>query len=129
VARAKVTDVVAAAKNGTVSAWNKYFNGGWTEPGMHGDRDAIAVAGICHTQAAYSTYDKKYYLVMTSMNWSGVNTYIKLYQSDDCVTWKFYQVIADERGDAYEGYSGWQYSSIVDVGDGETTTVGRTCYF
>ncbi|MHB1484404.1 MAG: LamG domain-containing protein [Saccharofermentanales bacterium] len=128
VARAKVADVVTAAKNGTVTAWNKYFNGGWNEPGMHGDRDAIQVAGICHTQAAYSTYDKKYYMLMTSMNWAGVNTYVKLYQSDDCLNWKFYQVVVDERSKTYQDASGWQYASIVDAGSGENSTVGQKFY-
>ena len=39
VARAKVTDVIAAARNKSVSSWKKYYNGSWTEKWMGGSRD------------------------------------------------------------------------------------------
>ena len=36
VVRAKVRDVVAAAKQGKGVPWKKHFEGGWTEPAMGG---------------------------------------------------------------------------------------------
>ncbi|MHB1483656.1 MAG: LamG domain-containing protein, partial [Saccharofermentanales bacterium] len=135
VARDELSDVIAAARNNTVTTWHKYYNGTWTESGMFGNRSAIVsadsgvpVPGICHTQAAYSTYDGKYYLTMTSMNWGGVDTYVRLYQSSDCVSWTLYQVVVNEPAGNYPANSGWQYSSIVDFGSGENATVGKLFY-
>lgn len=74
VARADLTEVINAAREGTVCKWYKGLdatntgNWTWTEPGIGGDCSPIGipgganVAGICHTQAAYSTFDNKYYL-------------------------------------------------------------------
>ncbi|MFF5051696.1 hypothetical protein ACFY1S_00700 [Micromonospora sp. NPDC000663] len=36
VARARVDDVVRAARAGTVTSWHKYHDGGWTSPGVGG---------------------------------------------------------------------------------------------
>jgi hypothetical protein len=36
VARAPVSQVLAAAANGTVTRWSKYYNGTWVEPGLGG---------------------------------------------------------------------------------------------
>ncbi len=140
VARADLTEVINAAREGTVCKWYKGLdatntgNWTWTEPGIGGDCSPIGipgganVAGICHTQAAYSTFDNKYYLVTTSMNWGGVNTYVKLWQSEDGVVWTLYKNIADEPASNYLENGGWQYASIVDCGNGENATVGQSFY-
>lgn len=131
VARASVAEVITAARNDTTSPWKKYYNGTFTEDGMFGNRSAImashggAVEGICHTQAAYSTYDNKYYLVMTSMNWAGINTYVKLWQSADGINWRLYKVLANQPAAGYPANSGWQYASIIADGLGDNAVVGQ----
>ena len=35
-ARARLNDVLSAAKDGRVTAWSKYANGGWEQPGLGG---------------------------------------------------------------------------------------------
>ncbi|MHB1484058.1 MAG: LamG domain-containing protein [Saccharofermentanales bacterium] len=127
--RGKVADVLAAAKNGTVSTWNKYYNNEFNEPGMGGKWTGMYLPGITHTQAAYSTYNKKYYMTTTSMNWSGANTYIKLWQSDDCVNWSLYQVVVNQPGYAYSLPGvGWQHTTIIDYGNLENAVVGKKFY-
>jgi hypothetical protein len=128
VARARVADVVAAARNKQVTDWKKYYEGNWDEPGMGGLVSMTGLPGISHTQAAYSTYDGKYYMIMTSMNWGGADTYVKLWQSDDCVNWRFYQVVVEEPASYYSASSGWQYASIVDYGNEQNATVGQKFY-
>ena len=41
VARAKITDVIAAARNHTVVAWQKYRDGSWDEDGLTGLGSAV----------------------------------------------------------------------------------------
>lgn len=124
VARAPVTDVLNAAKNGTTCSWYKYYNGGWTQPGMFGNRSYLvgtsgwSVSGINHTQAAYSIYDGKYYMITTMKG--GTNNYIRLWQSSDAVKWDLYQTICKD--------DNMQYSSIVDYGNEENATVGQLFY-
>ncbi|MHB1484832.1 MAG: LamG domain-containing protein [Saccharofermentanales bacterium] len=133
-ARASVSDVIAAARNDTVTTWHKYYNGGWSENGMFGNRSALAGAstvtayGITHTQAAYSTYDGKYYLALTMMNWGGQDTFVHIMQSSDCVTWELYKTVVQEPASNYPANSGWQYSSIVDYGSNGNATVGQLFY-
>jgi hypothetical protein len=68
VARAPVADVLAAAEQGNVSDWRKYFNGGWAEPGLSGRASPILparpiTAYLTHGDAAYSTYLDKFLLI------------------------------------------------------------------
>ncbi|RQP19895.1 MAG: LamG domain-containing protein [Parapedobacter sp.] len=131
VARAPVADVITAARAGNISPWMKYYNGGFSEAGLGGNRSPIVathgdnVPGISHTNAAYSTYDGLYYLVMTSMNWFGEETYVRLWQSADGITWRLYKVLANEATTAYPENSGWQYATIVDEEGEENATVGQ----
>jgi hypothetical protein len=41
VARAPLADVIAAARAGTVSPWQKYYRGGWSEPALDGDSSSV----------------------------------------------------------------------------------------
>jgi hypothetical protein len=41
VARASVQEVISSARSGGVSAWHKYYNGEWTEPGLGGRASSI----------------------------------------------------------------------------------------
>ncbi|MGC4746249.1 hypothetical protein ACLQ28_11365 [Micromonospora sp. DT201] len=71
VARASVATVIDAAKRGTVSPWTKYYNGTWSEPGMHGRATEVVGASPTnnydsHGAAAYSTYLGKYLLTGSS---------------------------------------------------------------
>lgn len=116
VARARVEDVVTAAKNNTISAWTKYNRntGGWTQPGLTGVGSNITwnidnQTGLnatsptypdrydMHTDAVYSTALGKYILVAweqagfqyypTIGNISQSNKGIYIYTSTDGINW------------------------------------------
>jgi hypothetical protein len=133
-ARAPVKDVITAARKNTVTKWNKYYNGKWNEVGMGGNRSFLKgasgkdITGITHTQAVYSTYTKKYYLVTTWMTWNNADTYIKIWESKDCVTWDLYKTVINESASVYGADNGWQYASIIDFGKNENATVGQKFY-
>lgn len=65
VARARVSDVIAAARAGTVTPWVKFYDGTWTEPGLNGHASPVMpdpTRYAVHGDAAYSTYLGKYVL-------------------------------------------------------------------
>lgn len=88
-ARASVADVLAAAANGTVTPWTKYYNSTWTEPGMGGNY-SLVVPGqsneyATHGDAAYSTYLGKY-LIAGYTHMDGKGVYLTF--SDDAVNYQ-----------------------------------------
>ena len=128
VARAPVASVVAAAQAGTITPWMKYQAGSWDSLGLGGTCTSITIPpnGVNHTAATYSTYTGKYYLLHSVQNWGGQNTWIRLFESSDGLTWNFVKTIVEEPGSAVEG--GYQYVSIVDAGDGINGVVGQKFY-
>ncbi|GEM_PF-3959341 len=131
VARSKVTDVIQAAMNGTVSDWYKYYDNDWTEPGLGGQFTPIADAeGITHTSAAYSTYTNKYYFVTTIMGWYGSQspTWIKLWESTDGIHWTLTRTIAEDESSNVGPNAGYQYVTIVGTDGSSNGTVGQTFY-
>jgi hypothetical protein len=127
VARAPVSDVIESAKADRMAQWKKYYAGGWESDGDGGACTAISIEdGINHTDAAYSTYTGKFYLLMSRMNWKGRNTYIKLYESHDILNWRHVKTIVDQP--AAEVKSGYQYVSIInDIGP-KNGVVGKHFY-
>ncbi len=58
VARARVEDVIAGARDTTVVEWMKYFEGGWTEKGCGGKFTALNIEphGTMHGDIAYNSH-------------------------------------------------------------------------
>ena len=129
VARASVSDVITAAKKGKITPWMKYKSGSWNSPGLGGVCTSISIMpdGTNHTAAAYSTYTGMYYLLLSTMNWGGQNTWIKLFRSSDGIYWTMVKTIVDEPGNAVQ--EGYQYVTIADADGGASNgTVGRKFY-
>jgi hypothetical protein len=133
--RAPVDAVIAAANLGTVSEWKKYYVGGptpgWNSPALGGPFTGINIEdGITHTDAAYSTYDGKYYMLMTRENGvpaSGLHsTYVKLYDSTDAVNWQLTSTLVEQAPGAV--VDGYQYASIVDASGSDNGVVGSKFY-
>lgn len=119
-ARAKVADVLAAARKGRATPWHKYHNGQWTK-GLGGKSSPLASEHtIAHSDAAQSA-DGRYYLATTVINNfrdSGKPSAIVVYDSCDAVHWR--------EADRLESVSlpplhankrrnhGWQYLTILD---------------
>jgi hypothetical protein len=116
VARANLSEVVAAARAGNLGAdlWHKYYAGGFTEPGMGGRSTLLGPYGITHTQAVHSQYTGKYYILLSVMAWGGDNSFVKLYESVDAIIWTPSVTLADEAASNLRPDGGYQYCSIVD---------------
>lgn len=99
VARALVTDVVAAAKNHTVSPWKKYYEGTWTEDALtgkassvlpypsdrhdeHGDATYVAPLG----KYLLTVYEQEGYDYVTFQK-SDARKGIYMYSSTDGINW------------------------------------------
>jgi hypothetical protein len=125
VARAPVADVLAAARAGTVTPWKKYRDGAWNSDGLGGACTAISVwGGITHTDAVYSSYTNKYYLLISKGNYGGETSWIKLHESTDGITWTYKKSIVEEEAPAIR--SGYQYVTITDEnGNPDNGVVGK----
>lgn len=130
VARASVSDVIAAARAGSVGTnlWQKYYNGSFSQPGLGGQPSAIAPWGITHSQAVHSSYTNKYYLALTFMAWGGIDTSVKLYESTDGVAWTPSYVVADETAATQRPNGGYQYCSLADRDGAANGEVGQYFY-
>lgn len=125
VARAPVSEVLAAAREGRTSEWMKYAgaSAGFTSPGLGGRSAHIGVDGISHSDAACSDFTRKCYLVLTKLNADGSGTWVRLYESSDAVRWSFVRAVVDERNARKRG--GYQYATIVDASGADNSQVGR----
>ncbi len=119
-ARAKVADVLAAARKGRTTPWQKYHNGQWTK-GLGGKSSPLAGEHtIVHSDAAQSS-DGRFYLANTVINnfrESGKPSAIVVYDSCDALNWReaarlesinLPPLHANKRRN-----HGWQYLTILD---------------
>ncbi len=128
VARAQLTEVVAAAQKGVTSQWMKY-NGiekGFTSKGLGGESIRIGIDGISHTDAACSTYNNTCYLLLTRMNWQGKDSWVNLYESGDGVKWKLFKTIIQKTASQVE--AGFQYATIVNNDGSDNGEVGSSFF-
>lgn len=130
IARASVAAVIAAAQAGGVgnNLWQKNYSGSFSQPALGGQSSPIAPWGITHTQAVHSSYTGKYYLTLSSMAWSGADTYVKLYESTDAINWSPSLVVADEPAATQRPNGGYQYCTLADPDGGLNGEVGQYFY-
>jgi hypothetical protein len=126
VARAKVADVLRAARRSQRSAWLKFSGSAFDSSGLGGPASRISPEGISHADAACSTYTGKCYLVLSMMNWGGQDTWIKLYESHDGTTWAFVKYIAWAPGSSAK--TGYQYLTLVDASGTDNSSTGRRLF-
>lgn len=104
VARAKITDVIAAARKGKNVDWKKYNNGKWNENGFTGQASDI-MSNLddtfnMHCKVSYVPSIQKYFMI-TYVN-GKQNIYILL--SDDGLKWEIAESIIDHNTDARVSY-------------------------
>jgi hypothetical protein len=127
VARAPMTEVLAAAEQGAVSQWHKYFNGNWNEPGIDGRASPIlsprpGLSYLTHGDAAYSTYLGRYLLCAYNQS---LGRGIYLAASDDGVHFDPPGWIQTNRNDK-DSLS--PYETIVNVDGTDNGVVGQVFY-
>ncbi len=109
VIRAKVSDVVAAARKGEVSLWKKYYDGGWTESSIGGKCTELwqAKDGIIHSDAVYSTHTNKAYMVRqrTKNESTGQSAWLSLFESTDGIKWTLTKEIVPPTMNVEFGYA------------------------
>ena len=101
VARARIDDVIrAATERGTVSAWVKYHEGGWSESGLGGRSSPLIAQGdesFLMGDVSYNTYLKKYVAVLIGEPWPNSDLY--WIESDNGLRWTHYHKIVDDPGE------------------------------
>jgi len=125
VARAKVADVVAAAKQLKTTAWFKYHNGTWTEPGLGGDFTPVDLRaqGYMHGDAIYIKSLNQYAIVMQSGDKAGDmgdwGKKLGLSFSADGLSWSEWQWIKELQPDSQvtSHEEQMRYPSLMSYGD------------
>jgi hypothetical protein len=126
VARAPVSEVLAAAANHTVSAWHKYSAGGWAEPGIGGQASPILADGVLfgmHGDAAYSTYLGKY-LIASNTGHLGRGVFLTF--SDDAVNYEVPSWLQSSTVSTKDYLS--PYETIVAADGSDNGVVGQSFY-
>ena len=116
VARSPVADVVAAARVGQTPRWRKYADGEWTADGITGVGDLVARSDG-HTDAARSTYDGRYYMLMPA------GTQLWLARSLDGLAWENVALVDEDPS----GRSWFVYGTFVDLSgaSNDSMEIGR----
>ena len=130
VARASVSDVLAAVASNTTPTFNKYNNGSWTQPGMTGLGSPILPGSVSsnaawanltpagvydmHTDVTYSSALGKYLLMVDTEGKSEA----LLYTSTDGVTWGDRTVVdySSSNYQVYDSFAGFDASASADSG-------------
>ena len=86
VARAEVNEVIAAARDKSVSPWKKYYNGSWTEKGWAGAATILIEGTDTHGDMQYNRSLGKY--LFAGDREAGDQAQIVLYESTDGIEWR-----------------------------------------
>ncbi len=109
VARAPVDQVMAAAEKNQTVPWKKYYQGSFSQPGVHGLSSPLENqnAGIGWMDVAYSTYLDQIVMVLVGFDY-------KLYvmTSDDGINWGKRELLGSGNDDKLQRF----YPTIVSTG-------------
>jgi hypothetical protein len=97
VARARVADVVDASVNhNTVVPWTKYYNRGWTEPGLGGRSSPLETPDTLAAwwDVSYNSYLGRYIMVAFGAPWPATDLY--WLDSVDGLSWDNRKLIVDD---------------------------------
>ncbi|MFD0716152.1 hypothetical protein [Paenibacillus sp. GCM10027626] len=127
VSRASVASVVSAAEAATpgVTAWNKYYNGGWTEPALGGTfSDAVPGNDGGMVTITYNNHINKYILLATTTrqwetNWAD---FVIRFSTDP----KLFSSAGEQVIEAGTDYV--VYPNLIGLGENPQTTSDRSFY-
>jgi hypothetical protein len=120
VARAPLAQVVSNALAGQSTAFNKYYNGGWSEPAIGGKASYLEAYNFANSwlSVSYNDYLKQY--MMVSSQWSGDGGDLYLATSTNGLNWSARQPLAVDPGEQF-------YPTIVGTG-ADPTHSGQSFY-
>jgi hypothetical protein len=109
VARAPITDLVNNALAGQQTAFTKYYNGGWSQPGRGGLSTALEVGNPSNAWQAISYNDYLDQLVMVSSQWTTSQPDLYMTTSSDGIHWAPRQAVVTDVGEQF-------YPTIIGTG-------------
>ena len=121
VARASISDIRTAVNNGTAPVFLKYYNGGFSEPGLGGRSSPLENGnpGSSWLDISYNSYINKF--IIAAIQWqSPTDQYLYITVSDDGINWSRRFLISDEAGEHF-------FSTIIGIGDDPQVT-GKEFY-
>jgi hypothetical protein len=122
VAKAPVSTILANAMNNQGTSFTKYYNGGWTQPGVGGRSSALEVGNPGNAWSAVSYNDYLGGLVMMTSDWadSSGNNNLFMSTSTDGINWSQRQAIVTDAGEQ-------MYPTLIGTGADPTRT-GQSFY-
>ncbi|BBO31912.1 hypothetical protein [Lacipirellula parvula] len=122
VARAPLADIFNNASTYQGTSFSKYYDGGWTQPGLGGKSSPLEVGNPGNAWSSVSYNDYLGGLVMMSSAWPNMNGNNDLYMSSstDGVTWSPRQVVVSTPGEQ-------MYPTLIGTGADPTHT-GQSFY-
>jgi hypothetical protein len=134
VMRADLNSVMTAAVTGKSVPWYKYYNGAWTSPAVSGLATLLTnvpVSGHISTDAFYSSYTKKYYILLSQSANATRPAILDLYESTDALHFTFTKRIATRSWSGSVNtsqYDGYNYPTITSADGTDTGVVNRSFY-
>jgi hypothetical protein len=101
VARTSMADLMNNAIVGRSTAFTKYYNGTWSEPGLGGRSSSLENGNPANSWAGVSYNSYLNQLVMVSSQWSADGGDLYLTTSSDGVTWAPRQPLAVDPGEQF----------------------------
>lgn len=120
VARAPLTDLLNNAWTGQRTAFTKYYEGSWSEPGLGGRATALEAGNPSTMWSSVSYNDYLDELVLVSSTWAGGKPDLYLATSPDGVNFSSRQPLVLDSGEQF-------YPSIVGTGT-DPTRSGQSFY-
>lgn len=122
VARAPLADVISNSISGQRTDFTKYYNGGWTEPGLGGRSSPLEIGNPANWWADVSYNEYLDQMVMVSSQWQAGGTGPDLYlaTSSDGVNWSARQPLVLDSGEQ-------MYPTIIGTGPDPQVT-GQSFY-
>jgi hypothetical protein len=122
VARAPISTILANAMNNQGTSFTKYYNGGWTQPGVGGRSSALEIGNPGNAWSSVSYNDYLGGMVMMTSQWAdaGGNNDLYLSTSMDGVNWTPRQTIVSDAGEQ-------MYPTLIGTGADPTRT-GQSFY-
>ncbi|HEX5472088.1 MAG TPA: hypothetical protein VFW73_09385 [Lacipirellulaceae bacterium] len=120
VARASMADIMTNALSGRPTAFTKYYNGSWSQPGWGGKASYLETLNPPNSWLSVSYNDYLNQVVMVSSQWSGDGGDLYYTTSPDGVNWAPRQPLAVDPGEQF-------YPTIIGTG-ADPTHSGQSFY-
>src|SRR5262249_12966096 len=120
VARASMVDIMTNALSGRSTSFTKYYNGGWTEPGLGGKAAYLETSNAANSWLSVSYNDYLNQVVLVSSQWSGDGGDLYYATSSDGVNFSPRQPLAVDPGEQF-------YPTIIGSG-ADPTHSGQSFY-